>query len=183
MRLPTLLLLALPASLAWADGSLWQALQQEPNLVVLMRHAQSGGGHPLTWDESGACKGESLLTRKGRADARAIGEAFSARGVRPSVISSPMCRCSETAKLAFGPEMATDPELREVASADSARMQTFEDRARALLVERRGTAPVVFVSHRPNVDRLTMELLDDGDLLVGRIDERGEIEVLGKIVR
>jgi hypothetical protein len=39
----------------------------------------------------------------------------------------------------------------------------------------------VFVSHRPNIDQLTMELIADGELLVGRANQRGEIEVLGRI--
>ena len=43
--------------------------------------------------------------------------------------------------------------------------------------------PIVFVSHRPNIDQLTMELIDDGDLLVGKVDAEGRIEVLGKMRR
>jgi hypothetical protein len=37
------------------------------------------------------------------------------------------------------------------------------------------------VSHRPNIDLLTMELVDEGELLVGRANAHGEIEVLGRI--
>jgi hypothetical protein len=40
---------------------------------------------------------------------------------------------------------------------------------------------VVFVNHRPNIDRLAMELIDEGDLLVGRANANGEIDVLGTI--
>ena len=39
----------------------------------------------------------------------------------------------------------------------------------------------MFVNHRPNIDLLTMELINIGDLLVGSISEAGEIEVLGTI--
>jgi hypothetical protein len=44
-----------------------------------------------------------------------------------------------------------------------------------------GAAPIVFVSHRPNIDLLTMELIDSGELLVGKVTGNGEIDVLGKI--
>ena len=37
------------------------------------------------------------------------------------------------------------------------------------------------MSHRPNIDQLTMELVDEGELLVGRANASGEIDVLGKI--
>jgi hypothetical protein len=51
----------------------------------------------------------------------------------------------------------------------------------ALLGRFRGETPVVFVNHRPNIDSLTMELINIGDLLIGTISSTGEIEVLGKI--
>lgn len=181
MRITVLFFIALLSSVASANDELWERLKTEPNLVVLMRHTHSTGGHPLTWDETGNCRGEPVLSQKGRAHARKIGEEFASHGIKPTVISSPMCRCRETAQLAFVAQAVTDPDLREIASADAERTRTFENKARSLIASKRGVAPVVFVSHRPNIDQLTMELIDDGELLVGRANEKGEIEVLGKI--
>ena len=176
------LLLLLPTLPAWAsDDALWKRLKSEGGLIVLMRHAQPAGGNPLLWDESGNCAGEPMLTDGGKAHARRIGEAFASRGIRPTVISSPMCRCRDTARIAFGDAFVTDGALREVASADSERAKQFERTAQSLIGNRRGPAPVVFVSHRPNIDLLTMELIDSGDLLVGKVNDKGEIDVLGKI--
>ena len=181
-RTLSFLLLSILAVQAWAnDDSLWMKLKGESDLVVLMRHAQPAGGNPLIWDESGNCVGEPMLTEGGRAHARRIGEAFASHGIKPTVISSPMCRCRDTARIAFGDTFATDGALREVASADSDRAKQFERTAHSLIGDRRGPAPVVFVSHRPNIDLLTMELIDSGDLLVGRLNDKGEIDVLGKI--
>lgn len=183
MRIKALLLsflLALPA--VADDAALWAALQTQPNMVVLMRHAHAYGGNPLTWDESGGCRGERTLTEKGKDLAARIGEAFSGRGIKPSaVISSPMCRCRLTAEIAFGPSYLTDPILREIASANAGQQKAFETRARELIGRNRGKSPVIFVSHTPNIDVLTLELIDESDLLVGRTSESGEIEVLGKI--
>jgi len=177
----SLLLITLKAV---ADDSLWQMLQQDSNMIVLMRNSESSGnregGNMLVWDASGNCQGESTLTVKGKAHAKRIGEAFEKHGIRPIVISSPMCRCSETAAIAFG-EYVTDPNLRQSPIEDMQQREIFQAKTRALLAKYRGITPVVFVNHRPNIDSLTMELLEIGDLLVGYISDTGEIEVSGKI--
>ena len=169
------------ASVSAHSNELLDRLKSEPNMVVLMRHAHSGGGRPLAWDETGGCSGEMRITEKGREQARRIGEAFAARGIRPALISSPMCRCLDTARAAFGGDPATHPELREIASADDSRARAFENAAKSMLLAKRGPAPVVFVSHQPNIDHLTMELVAEGELLVGRIGGNGEVEVLGRL--
>jgi phosphohistidine phosphatase SixA len=164
-----------------ANDSLWEKLRTEADLVVLMRHTQRAGGNPLTWDESGNCKGESMLTAEGKAHARTIGEAFARHGIKPTVISSPMCRCRETARIAFGEALVTDAALREIATADPERASAFERKAQSLIASRRGSSPVVFISHRPNIELLSLELISEGELLVGRVNVKGEVDVLGKI--
>jgi broad specificity phosphatase PhoE len=181
MRIAAILLFNVLAMHVEANELLWERLRSEPNLVVLMRHTQPAGGNPLTWDSSGTCKGESMLTAEGKAHARRIGEEFTKHGIKPTVISSPMCRCRETARIAFGEEVVTDAALREIASADPERSHAFERKAQSLIGSYRGSSPVVFVSHRPNIDLLTLELIGEGELLVGRANEKGELDVLGKI--
>ena len=181
----TLLVLLLSFSLgAVADESLWQKVEQNPNIVVFMRNAESSGNRDgtnmLKWDSSGKCISESTLTAVGRAQAMRVGEAFEKRGIKPLVISSPMCRCKETAQIAFG-EFLTDPDLRQRPSVDTNGQEAFQEIASELLTKHRGKPPIVFVNHRPNIDALTMELINIGELLVGTLDEDGEIEVLGKI--
>ena len=181
MHIAVLLLLNLLAHHVSANELLWQKLKTEADLVVLMRHTQPAGGNPLTWDESGSCKGESMLTAEGKAHARKIGEAFANHGIKPSVVSSPMCRCRDTARIAFGEALLTDAALREIATADRERTSAFERKAQLLIASHRGSSPVVFVSHRPNIDLLSLELIGEGELLVARANENGELTVLGKI--
>ena len=133
MRIAVILLINLLAQHVSANDLLWQKLKTEADLVVLMRHTQSAGGNPLTWDESGSCKGESMLTAEGKAHARKIGEAFAKHGIKPSVISSPMCRCRDTARIAFGEALVTDAALREIATADRERTSAFERKAQSLI--------------------------------------------------
>jgi broad specificity phosphatase PhoE len=179
----SLCLLALAFS-SVADDLLWDKLRQEANMVVLMRNTESSGNRDgagmLVWDASGRCEGESTLTTEGRTQARKIGLSFAKRGIRPKVISSPMCRCTETAQLAFG-HYLTDPDLRQRPASDPIGQETFQGRAEELLKQHRGEIPVVFVNHRPNIDALAMELLGTGELLVGAISADGEVEVFGKI--
>lgn len=177
--LATIVFLGL-AGAAYADEWLWARIKMEPNIVVLTRNMQSAGGKLLVWDESGGCKGEARLTSEGRTDSRKLGELFSARSIKTFVISSPMCRCRETATIAFG-EALVDPDLREIASADTARLRAFEQKATSLLLEHRGRTPIVFVSHRPNIELLTLELVDEGELVVGKVSDSGQVEVLGKM--
>lgn len=182
----TLLALALAllarSAAASADEALWQRLAKEPNLVVLMRHAQRASGSPLAWDPSGACKGEAMLTDKGRAHARRIGEAFRERGIKPRiVISSPVCRCKETARLAFQLDPVEDPLLREIGSGDSKRAAEFERKALSLIAAGRGAVPVIFVSHQPNIDLLSLELVEYGDLVVATMNDHGELSVVGRL--
>jgi hypothetical protein len=91
-----------------------------------------------------------------------------------------MCRCKETAHIAFG-EFISDPDLRQRPLGNDQALEAFQAVAATMLAEHRGKAPIVFVNHRPNIDALTMELLNIGELLVGVITEDGEIETLGII--
>jgi phosphohistidine phosphatase SixA len=174
-------ILASPA-LAAGDEALWQKLGDEPNLVVLMRHTERAGGRSTTWDQSGKCNGEAMLTGEGKAHARRIGEAFRARAIKPLVVlSSPMCRCLDTARLAFQVEPVQDATLREIGSGDSKRAAEFEVKALSLVAESRGASPVVLVGHQPNIELISFELVEYGDLLVARANERGELTVLGRL--
>lgn len=184
MRITWLLSLLLIISSVDADESLWQKLKQDSNMVVLMRNAESSGNRDginmLSWDTSGNCNGESTLTDEGKLHAKKIGAAFSKHGIEPKAISSPMCRCTETADIAFG-EYITDPELRQKSPEDTHGQDSFQAKASELLSTHRGSTPIAFVNHRPNIDSLTMELIEIGELLIGTVTEDGEIEIVGKI--
>jgi len=105
--MPLLVLLSFLAlstpSGAEANDALWEALRGGGQ-VVLMRHAVTtpGVGDPpgFRLDE---CSTQRNLTDAGREDARRVGAAFRARSIPIGrVLSSPWCRCLETARLAFG---------------------------------------------------------------------------------
>jgi phosphohistidine phosphatase SixA len=184
MRIVWLLSFSLIVSSANADESLWKKLKQDPNMIVIMRNSESSGNRDginmMEWDATGKCQGESTLTDEGRAHAKNVGTAFSKLGIKPKVISSPMCRCTETAEIAFG-DYISDPELRQRSIGDTHGQESFQAKVSEMLSLYRGSAPIALVNHRPNIDSLTMELIDIGDLLVGTVSEMGEVEIIGKI--
>jgi phosphohistidine phosphatase SixA len=87
----------------------WDALVAGGH-VALIRHGNAPGpslgqgGDPPGF-RIDDCMTQRNLDEAGRAESKALGEAFRARGVRVArVLSSPWCRCQETARLmAVGP--------------------------------------------------------------------------------
>lgn len=148
-----------------------------PGAVVAMRHTEVVGTQPTHFDPTGQCRGESMLTAKGREQAKAIGALFAAQGMTPYVIHSPMCRTTHTAQLAFpNSPLHTDPALREIASADAAQRQAFLSVATRMLRDAPRDRLVVFIGHAPNLFALTMEEFGYRVGLVGRISAAGDIE-------
>ena len=94
-------LIAMPAAAADDSQEAWAALAKGGH-VALIRHGNAPPGHGgdppgFRMDD---CSTQRNLDDKGRAQARALGEAFRKRGVRVDrIASSPVCRCMETASL------------------------------------------------------------------------------------
>lgn len=160
MRRRALLALSLLAPLATsprvhADEGTWRLLQAGGQ-VVLMRHAVTVPG---VGDPEGMvlhdCRTQRNLSDEGRAHARQVGEAFRVRGVPVTqILSSPWCRCLETARLTFGvnPEVSTalnnlygrkDPQGQQVG------------RLKALVSRKPDAGNVVMVSHGSTILALT----------------------------
>lgn len=104
--------LALCASTANADDALWSLLKQGGQ-VVLIRHGVTtpGVGDPPGF-KLDDCRTQRNLTDAGRDEARRVGAAFREHGVPVArVLSSPWCRCLETARIAFGVDAQKEPAL------------------------------------------------------------------------
>lgn len=179
-----LMILTLLANPSWADDPLWQQIRSEPNIVILMRHTmvdRQRAQRPATYDNTGSCAGEFMLSPQGREDAKAIGRLFSEHKIDPHVVSSAMCRCRDTAMLAFG-RAELDPAMRESSTGDQGRFQEFLDASARWITRYRGSRPLVIVTHTPNIDSLTGEQVSEPEMIVTRSNEKGELDVLGKIV-
>src|SRR5437773_7400370 len=98
-------LMAAPVAAAASDEA-WAALAKGGH-VALVRHGNAPpgyGGDPPGF-KIDDCATQRNMDERGRAQARAVGEAFRQHGVIvDKILSSPWCRCLETARLmALGP--------------------------------------------------------------------------------
>jgi len=141
-----------------ADENLWR-LVQGGGQVLLIRHATTtpGVGDPDGFRLED-CKTQRNLSEAGRAEAKRLGEALRSRKVPVGeLLSSPWCRCHETARLAFGRDAATWNALsnlfgrREAADAQvremSSRIGNYRGKNNLVLVSHGSTAlPLTGVS-------------------------------------
>lgn len=105
MRVMLFVMLLWPATLAAND---WDALR-EPGAHAIMRHALAPGtSDPANFDVDD-CATQRNLDDRGRAQAKAIGDALRARSITfDRTLSSAWCRSFETAELmALGPPEIT----------------------------------------------------------------------------
>ena len=134
--------------------------------VLFIRHAETapGVGDPPGF-KLGDCATQRNLSAEGRAQARRMGAELSRRGVPiGEVLSSPWCRCIETAQLAFGRSQAW-PALANLFGRSS----ESERQVRALrprIAAHRGKDNLVLVSHGSTAAALTGEHPGMGEVLV-----------------
>lgn len=156
----------------------WAALER-PGAFVIMRHALAPGtGDPADFDVDD-CSTQRNLDARGRAQARAIGQAFRDRGISFDVVlSSQWCRCRETAQLLGLGEVEAVPAFNSF-FRDFAERDERTTAALALLEAQNGR-PII-VTHQVNISALTGRGTRSGEALVVR---RGttQLEILGSIL-
>ncbi|GIL05933.1 MAG: histidine phosphatase family protein [Burkholderiaceae bacterium] len=176
---------ALPvlAPAAHADEAALKALAQGGH-AVLVRHAKTDGhAKARVLDPDGNCANEDNLSEEGRAQARRLRARLDQAGAKfDAVLTSPFCRTRETARLVFG-RAAVEPNLTALELGTQSEAQACTKAIAALLARHAGKGNVALVTHRPNIDALTMELVEEGEAIVARIGPDGELEVVGRIGR
>jgi broad specificity phosphatase PhoE len=179
--LPWLIAVAL-AAWPWAaraDEAAWDALRA-PGSVVLLRHSYAPGSFDPPDARLDDCSTQRNLDETGRAQARRLGEAFRQRGITVGrVLSSPRCRCLDTARLAFGrvePWPALQGALR-----DAELRQRLLAPVRAAIADHRDDAPLVLVTHGSVVGDLAGVDVRMGAFVVLRRGPDGPHVVAGSV--
>jgi phosphohistidine phosphatase SixA len=179
LTLASALLVAVP--IARADEAAIKAMMQDGH-AILMRHAKtSGHSKALVLDPQGNCANEENLSDEGRAQAQRLKSMLDKAGVKfETVLTSPFCRARDTAQLAFG-KASVDENLTalEIGSKEQAQARTKQ--LTELLGRYAGKGNVALVTHRPNIDALTMELVEEGEALVAKIQSGGTLDVVARI--
>jgi broad specificity phosphatase PhoE len=173
------LVLACP-SLATADEALWE-LMRGGGQVIFMRHAVTtpGVGDPAGFRLED-CSTQRNLTDAGREDARRVGATFLSRGVPVGrVLSSPWCRCLETARLAFGGSETWAPlsNLYDNRAREAEQMRAL----REIAGRRPAGGNVVLVTHGSVVLPLTGIQPAPAELVVLTPDGAGRFRIAGRL--
>lgn len=163
MRILFLALLLCP-QIALASDELWSLLKGGGQ-VILVRHTITtpGAGDPpgMRLDD---CSSQRNLTEEGRRHARRIGEVFRKREVPVDrVLSSPWCRCIETARLAFGKAEVSQPLSNLFGRSENRETQV---RAMRAIAGEPTRANLVLVSHGSTISALTGISPDTGEMVI-----------------
>ena len=143
----------------------WAALVKGGH-VALIRHGNAPpgyGGDPPGF-KIDDCKTQRNLDEPGREEARALGEAFRKHGVRVDrILSSPWCRCLETARLmAVGPVETSWALVPDQGPSVPVRLQELKEMVSAW----RGPGTLVLVTHAFTVRALLGFLPTQGETVV-----------------
>ncbi|MCA1791023.1 MAG: histidine phosphatase family protein [Thioalkalivibrio sp.] len=172
--------------LAKDDAGLWEALA-EGGKVVMMRHTQSEDASAevsMHLAEDGDCSAEQNLSAEGREQAEALGAQFREHGVTvDAVLSSEFCRARQTAELMFGEDYQSWNALNLAEVLPASEAEWLMEDVRERIGDFSGEGNLVMVSHRSNINTITFQQTEPGDMVVAEPDDFGGFTVLGTIVR
>ncbi len=136
------------------EAAAWAALRQG-GVVALMRHGDAPGvGDPEGW-RLDDCTTQRNLSERGRDEARAVGARLRAERIAIArVLSSPWCRCVDTATLAGVGPVQLEPAFAN-AFILSDRREALREGGRAVIGRWRGPGVLLVVTHGENIRALT----------------------------
>jgi phosphohistidine phosphatase SixA len=166
---------------AGPDDAVWDALEHGSQ-VILLRHAATtpGVGDPPGF-KLDDCSTQRNLADEGRAQALALGEALRAHRIPiERVVSSPWCRCIETARLAFDTTPEKSPALSNLFGKPENRDPQLVE-LRKLVSGFRGKGNLVLVSHGSTISALTGVMPEQGEMVVVKPEGSGNFSVVGRL--
>ena len=145
--------------------------------VLLMRHADAPGyGDPAGY-QLDKCSTQRNLGDQGKKQAVAIGQWLSSQGVSSAnVLSSPWCRCLDTAKLLNKGSVTTSSALGSFfddMSLEKQQTQALEKLIQVQLNENPKT-PLILVTHHVNIAAYAGKVVNVGDMVLVKVDKNGK---------
>lgn len=157
---------------------------KQGGLVLYFRHGEtdhsSEDQHPVDLAD---CSTQRNLSEQGRNEARGIADAIARLGIQiDDVVSSPFCRCRDTARLAFGRYRVDDNLYFAVVIDKEQRARQSEWLRQMLSTPPKAGANNVVVSHTANLRETTgIWPKPEGVCWVILPKGNGQYEALGKI--
>ena len=164
------------------EAEAWTALRAGRH-VALMRHADAPGGFG---DPPGFriddCATQRNLSAKGRADASRIGARLRSEGIAVErLLSSPWCRCMDTATLLeLGPVEAHSTFGNVVVLSDQ--RESLTAGARAVIDSWTGSGILLVVTHGANIWALTGISPASGEIVVVQSGSGGGSKPVGRLI-
>jgi len=165
-----------------ADNAVWSQLKQG-GYVILMRHGpvdtMTHSTNPNAEFEN--CVGQSNLSPEGQQEAALTKRAFKKHHIPiGEVLAGPYCRTQDSARIAFGKVHVWDAlDLQTALPDDEAAKRTEVVAARVGAYK--GKKNLVLVTHKPNIDALTLELIAPGTILILKPEGGAQFSVVNRI--
>jgi len=145
--------------------------------VLLIRHADAPGyGDPAGY-RLDQCSTQRNLGDRGKRQAILIGQWLTNQGVTSAkVMSSPWCRCIDTAKLLNKGQVTITPALGSFfddMSMEKEQTRNLEKLIQAQLNENPKT-PIILVTHHVNIQAFTGKVVNVGDMVLAKVDKNGK---------
>ena len=164
------------------QGDAWQALRQSGH-AAFMRHsdAPGGAGDPVGF-RLDDCATQRNLSDEGRAQARRTGAALARNQVTfDQVLTSPWCRCRETARLVTDKAAADFEALSNLVGRHEHRASQVAA-LKSYLSKLDPGSRVLFVTHGILISALIGINPAQGEIVVVRIGAGGEPAVVGRLL-
>lgn len=145
--------------------------------ALLMRHADAPGyGDPKGY-QLDQCATQRNLGDYGKKQSIAIGDWLKNQGITSAtVISSPWCRCIDTAKLLNKGSVQISPALGSFfddMSLEKQQTKELEKLIQAKLNEN-SKAPLILVTHHVNIQAYTGKVVSVGDMVLVKVNKNGQ---------
>ena len=162
-------------------------LLRQGGVVLVMRHALAPGTFDPPEFKLDVCATQRNLSDEGRAQARRIGRWFARHQLKPTkVLSSPWCRCLDTAALAFGRVQPWAALASPVGRSADANLQSQRELALAMaVVGKQASGFEVWVTHQFVINDLAGLTTDSGEGVLLRADASSAatsaVQVVGRM--
>ena len=151
---------------------------QSSDYVLLMRHTLAPGvGDPANYSLQD-CKTQRNLNAEGRAQAVFVGEWLKKQGVKNAEVhSSVWCRCKDTAALLNFGEYKVEPALASFFDDMSKGKESHLKLQRfiASKIKSKGDKALIMVTHHVNILEFMGENIASGDMVLAKINPKGEL--------
>jgi len=173
-------LLVATGSVRADEAAAWAALRQG-GVVALMRHGDAPGvGDPEGW-RIDDCTTQRNLSERGRDEARSVGARLRAERIEIArVLSSPWCRCVDTATLVGVGPVQVEPAFAN-AFVLSGRRDALREGGQAVIGRWRGPGVLLVVTHGENIRALAGRSPATAEIVVVASGADGTLREIGSL--